>query len=161
MSLPTFFSRLWQGRLNRWEQSLVGGATGFGCGLLLLGAAILTSPVERGPNAPPIWEVVLIIGTIGTAFGAIIGASADVYRPAARRHGADLERGEERGMDAHAASPAMAASHMHWRKILREANASKPTNKPTAGGLSIRLVPGPTHDAWEVAFRNDGSTTLS
>lgn len=141
---------------------MVGGAAGIVCGLLLIGASILTSTGARRPIAPPISEFVLIVVTFGAVFGAIVGAFADVNRPAAHLQGANLERGEGRGKDAHAASPAISAAEMLWKEMFWGVEAPNKTNKPTAGGLSIRLVPDPTHDdTWAVAFRNDGPATLS
>ena len=80
MLRQSLFSRLHHGRLDRGEQSLVGGIAGLVCGLLLCGATILTSPVARGPNALSHPVTALVSGMVGAAFGVVIGALAKVHQ---------------------------------------------------------------------------------
>jgi hypothetical protein len=71
---------------------MVGGAAGVLCALLLVGAAILTSPEVQAPNAPTLLESVSLMVILGAIIGAIVGSLADVSQPADILHQERLER---------------------------------------------------------------------
>lgn len=78
MARSSLFSRLLRGRCNRWEQSLVGGLAGMGCGLLLGGFSIWSSPIPPGSDALTVWETALVAAGMGAVFGGIVGGIAHV-----------------------------------------------------------------------------------